>query len=93
MALHSLPRLYAEQEQYNAGSALDAALAQLQDVELERCLREDLPLFCDRGLNCLDATARQRLLNRYAPFNVDYSEEIIGWLNGDYTFDPACLTE
>lgn len=92
-ALHSLPRLYAEQDHYDAKSALDSALAQLQDVELARYLREDLPLFCDQGLSCLNTKAKQRLRNRYAPFNVDYCREIIDWLDGEYVFDPACLTE
>ncbi|MGI9284072.1 MAG: beta-N-acetylglucosaminidase domain-containing protein [Pseudomonadales bacterium] len=93
IALHSLPRLYAEKQHYDAESALNSALAQLQDARLASYLREDVPLFCDQGLNCLDAGARQRLLKRYAQFNVDCCAEITGWLNGDYTFDPACLTE
>ena len=93
LALHSLPRLYAEKKHYNTERALDAALAQIGDDVLASYLREDLPLFCEQGLSCLDAAARQRLLNRYARFSVDYSAEISVWLRGEYTFDPACLTE
>ncbi len=92
-ALHSLPRLYLEKDNYCPEAALESALAQLDRTELARNLREDIPLFCDQGLSCLDAAAKQRLLNRYAPFNVDFCAEIVGWLRGDYTFDPACLTE
>ncbi len=93
IALHSLPRLYSEKEHYCPEAALDMALAQLHNPQLARNLCEDIPLFCDQGLSCLDAATKQRLLNRYAAFNVDCSAEIVGWLRGDYTFDPACLTE
>lgn len=93
LALDSLPRLYEEKKHYNTQRALDAALAQIGDDVLAGYLREDLPFFCEQGLSCLDAAARQRLLARYARFNEDYSVEICAWLRGDYTFDPACLTE
>ncbi len=93
IALHSLPRLYAAREHYCPDAALKSALAQIQNPDFERDLLEDLPLFCDLGLRSIDAGTRQRLLNRYAAFNVDWSAEIIGWLRGEYSFDPACLTE
>lgn len=93
IALYSLPRLHAARERYDAEQTFEEALAQLPDPQLAHYLREDLPLFSDHGLTCLDTDARRRLLNRYAQFNVDYSAEIIGWLNGDYAFDPACLTD
>lgn len=93
LALHSLPRLYADRERYDPEQMFEIALAQLPDTALARAIREELPLFCDQGLTCLTAETKQRLLNRYAQFNVDYSAEIIGWLNGDYAFDPTCLTD
>jgi hyaluronoglucosaminidase len=44
------------------------------------------------GLNGLDETARARLLERYTPEVSPYAQEIVAWLQGEYAFDPQCLT-
>ena len=44
------------------------------------------------GLDNLTGPEVRRLRDRYANMPADFAREIIAWLDGDYKFDPACLT-
>jgi hypothetical protein len=44
-------------------------------------------------LDTFDDLERQRLYQRYAALLTDpMAREVCDWLQGAYTFDPACLT-
>ena len=54
---------------------------------------EDFDLFQKTGLEKMTAAARKAAIRRYADFRDNpFANEILRWLEGDYTFDPACLT-
>jgi hypothetical protein len=56
-------------------------------------LLSDWPLLRG-GLGGLDAQTRAALGARYeAEPDNPYAQELAAWLRGEYTFDPACLTD
>jgi hyaluronoglucosaminidase len=99
IALASLPRAYRQHEKYNAQQTLNEICVQLCGEKLAALLLEDILLFQDKGLSKMSSQEKNDLLFRYEQFRYqDFSEnpycmEIVGWLKGEYTFDPACLTE
>jgi hyaluronoglucosaminidase len=61
---------------------------------LAAAILEDLDLFQNRGLGVLDQAGREKFTAKYREFAADgCAQEIVAWLNGDYRFDPTCLTE
>jgi hyaluronoglucosaminidase len=89
--LYSLPRLY--REQVSPSEALQHALKQLCSPKLAALLTEDAGLFETQGLDQLDAGKKSTLIERYAAFRDEpVAEEIVAWLQGEYAFDPSCLT-
>jgi hyaluronoglucosaminidase len=56
-------------------------------------LVEDVAAFQDEGLDVLSTERKKELIDRYAPFQTPYSQELVDWLQGKYPFDPACLTD
>ncbi len=60
---------------------------------LARQLLSDIPLVQDAGLDGLEPEQRQRLLQSYSQFQHPAAQEMVAWLRGEYTFDPACLTD
>jgi hyaluronoglucosaminidase len=56
-------------------------------------LVEDIAAFQDEGLDRLSVDRKKELIDRYAPFQTPYSQELVDWLQGKYPFDPACLTD
>ncbi len=94
IALASLPRAYQEQNNYHAERALNEICVQLCGEKLAEVLLQDIPLLQDKGLNKFTAEEKNELLNHYESFAQNpFCEEILAWLNGEYIFDPACLTE
>lgn len=56
-------------------------------------LSADTQRFQHEGLDTFDDLERQRLYQRYAALLTDpMAREVCDWLQGAYTFDPACLT-
>jgi hypothetical protein len=56
-------------------------------------LLQDIPTLQDRGLALIADEEKQHLRERYSQFiNNPYAQEIVDWLDGQYRFDPACLT-
>lgn len=72
-------------------------LACAKDVcgdEVATLIVEDLPLLNDVGLAALNDEQKRHLRKRYEAHPEDpFCREILDWLNGEYEFDPACLTD
>ena len=47
----------------------------------------------DLGLDGLGGKRTRGLIRKYGGFRSPFAEEIVDWLQGQYVFDPACLTE
>ncbi len=71
----------------------EQALERLAPPALGGLLTRDLALFSDRGLDAIDAAHKSRLELEYGAFEHPLAREVLGWLRGEYRFDPACLTE
>lgn len=57
-------------------------------------LQVDLPLFEQQGLGAISASENQLKQSIYRQyFPNPFAEEVLAWLNGEYVFDPACLTD
>ncbi len=92
--LQTLPMAYSQGEAYCGRTAFNAACKELCSTEMAAHLGEDLGAFQDVGLQGMDAEFRQNLIVKYQKFPDDpYAREIVAWLNGEYEFDPACLTD
>lgn len=92
--LASLPLAYQEQEKYSADNAFTNISNNLCGKALAMELQRDINQLQDIGLNKMTSQERQTLLTKYQQFNQSpYAQEVIGWLNDEYQFDPACLTE
>jgi hypothetical protein len=92
---------HQQREQYQPEQAwLTAAIACCgQDLALQ--LQVDLPQFQEIGLDGLTEEVRSRLLAIYIDdrwsgdrlTRSPYAQEIVGWLRGEYPYEPDCLTE
>ncbi len=77
-----------------AAPPLKTILNRLYPGDLAQRLAADATFFAHEGLSQLNVDERERLLLAYQPFaHHPAGREVIDWLNGEYTFDPACLTE
>lgn len=61
--------------------------------EIGALLYQDVELLQDIGLQQLTSEQRFALGSHYANLDHPMAVEIMDWLAGGYTFDPACLTE
>jgi len=94
IALASLPHAYREQANYHPEKVFAEITTELCGEDLAEALIKDLPLLQDKGLGKITAEEKADLLKRYVEFPKNpFSKEVIDWLNGEYTFDPACLTD
>lgn len=84
---------YEEKEAYDPERALEMAIHTLCGDSMAPSLLEDLSLFQDRGLDQLSKDQKENLIRKYAQFENNFSEEIVGWLRGEYPWAPECLTE
>ena len=93
--LITLPRAYREGERYRVEPAFTEACRQLCPPALAQQLIDDRALLQDTGLNALTQDQREYLEARYRPFaeHSEYAQELLEWLDGQYSFDPTCLTE
>ncbi len=87
LALSTMPACRAP------AAAFEQAVGRLAPPALARLLARDLGLFNDDGLDAIDAVHKQRLELEYGAFDHPLAMEVLGWLQGEYRFDPACLTE
>lgn len=62
----------------------------LSDNEKRQLVRERED-FESAILNSLTSDEKATLINKYSTFNSDYFKEVVDWLKGKYSFDPAIL--
>ena len=94
LALASLPQAYGQGRNYNAEKVTAEIFQQLCGEQLAEYLQQDIGLLQDKGLKQISTEEKNYLLQRYNAFPQNpFCVEIVDWLNGGYTFDPACLTE
>ncbi len=91
--LRTLPRAYREGERYRPVDAFAEACRAQCPPDLARQLIADQTAFQDRGLAQMDQQERQSARSHYEAFTQPEARELRDWLNGDYAFDPACLTD
>lgn len=92
--LASLPLAYRDKEHYDTESAFASICNRLCGNTLAKQLRHDIYQLQDLGLKKLTQEEREILKTTYRKFgNTPYAQEIVAWLNDEYQFDPACLTE
>lgn len=94
--LACLPAMYCEKNKCEQET--HTAIGQLCSKAVAQQLTSDLILFQQHGLNALDESQRQNKSKQYRALlcgdsSDHYVEEVIDWLNGQYQFDPACLTD
>jgi hypothetical protein len=93
LVLMSLKALYLSRDQYNPDKVLLEVLGSLADEKLAACIKDDVSLFQDVGLNALTDLQKKQLLVRYQSFDHIAASEIVDWLSGGFEFDAACLTD
>lgn len=91
--LMTLNLSFREREAYDPEKALKLALQSLCGDSMAQSLWEDLALFQDRGLDHLAPDRRAELIRKYSQFENRFSDEIVGWLKGEYPWSPECLTD
>ncbi len=72
--------------------ARQPGLAELYGEELAALLAADSEALQERGLSEFDRDERVRLRRRYAGLGHPAAAEVVAWLDGEFGFDPACLT-
>jgi len=70
-----------------------ATAERLYGRDLAETLVRDIDQFQDRGLDNITPNEREKLAQEYSQFDHPAAKEISAWLRGEYTFDPACLTD
>lgn len=53
----------------------------------------DAVRFEAQGLGQLSTASTDDLVEKYSRFDEPAARELVGWLRGEYAFDPACLTD
>ena len=91
-AMLSLPALTGLASLYGVGRD-DAWLDRVLGTELWRQLRADQALFQQVGLDGIEEADRLGLATRYGQIPGAAAIEVAAWMRGEYTFDPACLTD
>ena len=91
-ALLSLPALAGLASLYHKGNDEPEWLAQILGASTWKQLRSDRAVFEQQGLSGLSDGRREHLAAVYDALPGPAAREVAGWLRGEYTFDPACLT-
>lgn len=91
--LQSLADSYGQGPGYDSFASFTAACRAHCDAALGRMLIDDFKLFQKTGLKKMTAEERDALRRRYGAFRGNpHADEVLRWLEGEYAFDPACLT-
>lgn len=91
LVLQSLNGLY-NGNHYRLSEQLAHGLALLEHQDLQQQLAADLPDFQQQGLAARAAAENQALAVLYRSFSHPVADEVADWLEGNYAFDPECLT-
>lgn len=92
-ALLSLPALQGLQSLYLTGTYDTAALDDVLGAATHKQLQCDALDFASLGLSGMGAQRCNSLAVDYARLPGAAAAEVAAWLRGEYTFDPACLTD
>lgn len=93
LPLAALARGYRERESFDADSFWNAELEHFVEPALAQLLRRDVERFQRDGLDGIDAATRTRLIADYSRCIDPAAREVVAWLQEQYRFDPACLTD
>ena len=91
--LKTLHESYTLKDDYAPAQAFVRAVETLCGRDLAGAIREDVPIFQDKGLDGMGERQRREWIEKYESFRSPYAEEIVEWLKGEYAFDPDCLTD
>lgn len=87
-------------EAYNLKTAYDPStifpqiFSSVCGEEFGNALISDIAKFQDQGLKNLSEDDKKIMRNKYQHFAENpFAQEVIAWLNNEYEFDPACLTD
>ncbi len=95
--LQTLPMSYAQDDNYQANTALKESLEQnfgnsSDNVEALQ-IEKDIRSFQTKGLDQLKESEIEQFIEKYSHFDSPFSAEIVAWLNNEYAFDTDCLTD
>lgn len=94
LPLATLPASYRAGDQYSPYEIWQQQAQCQLGNELAELIRQDLPLLAELGLEGMDEAQKASLATRYRPHGASAAgAELLGWLAGEYQFDPACLTD
>ncbi len=94
LPLASVPIAYELREGYEPHKTFAHLCETLCGKQLGNDLLRDIAKLQDTGLRNLTGEEKTELREHYNKFpDNPYAQEIVDWLNGEYQFDPACLTE
>ncbi|MFT4520210.1 MAG: hyaluronoglucosaminidase [Halioglobus sp.] len=88
----SLPALSGLAEMYGSGAYTQETLARFLGSQTWKCLSRDGGIFEQEGLSGMGEAKCRQLAESYSVLPGAAAAEITGWLQGEYQFDPACLT-
>ena len=83
--LATLAASFEQREAYDPARAFEKATRKLCGDELASALKEDLPTFHDAGLDTIGASEKHQLIRKYARFSNVFADEVIRWLEGEFT--------
>lgn len=89
----SLPALTGLADLYQCGGQDREWLVRAIGPRTWRQLQEDRQAFQELGRSGMGEGRCREIANRYSSLPGSAAQEIVGWLLGEYQFDPACLTD
>lgn len=92
--LYTLPKLYQKKPSILPEALLGQACKAVCTEMTGHHILNDIELLNHRGLSNITLEEKQVLTRKYSEIeNCPFSNEIVDWLNGNYAFDPSCLTD
>jgi hypothetical protein len=88
--LQTLPQSYHLGDKYQADKALEQSLQLNLGNSLAKQIEMDINCFQKEGLDNIELDP---MIKKYAGLESPYATEIVAWLQGEYAFDPECLTD
>ena len=92
LVLPTLAEVYTREAGYDPIAAFNNVLEGLP-WPLSELLRRDAGLFQYSGLDAMNLEQKQNLIKTYSEIQHPVADEICAWLQEEYRFDPACLTD
>ena len=92
-ALLSLPAVAGLAALHGLGGDSEQWLGQVLGESTWSQIKRDRQCFRSAGLTAMEPAEREALAARYQQLGSPAAREVADWLRGEYTFDPACLTD